>query len=74
MATESNKKPKATEVRKTEFSLSVPQAKSVFIAGDFNQWNPSSHPIKIDDKGICDAWESLKMPKVLFVNKNIAST
>jgi len=52
MATKSNKKPKATEVRKTEFSLSVPQAQSVSIAGDFNQWNPSSHPLKMDDKGI----------------------
>ena len=49
----SEKKPKATEkVRKTEFSLSAPQAKSVSLAGDFNQWNPSSHPLKMDNEGI----------------------
>ncbi|PIV20870.1 MAG: hypothetical protein COZ69_16395 [Deltaproteobacteria bacterium CG_4_8_14_3_um_filter_45_9] len=40
------------EPKKPEFSLSVPQAQSVSIAGDFNQWNPSSHPLKMDDKGI----------------------
>jgi 1,4-alpha-glucan branching enzyme len=53
MATRSEKKPKSTEkVRKTEFSLSAPQAQSVSTVGDFNQWNPSSHPMKMDDEGI----------------------
>ena len=53
MATRSEKKSKATEkVRITEFSLSAPQAQSVFTAGDFNQWNPSSHPLTMDDQGI----------------------
>ena len=53
MATKSKKKPKATEkVRKTEFSLSASQAQRVSIAGDFNQWNQSSHPLKMEDKGI----------------------
>jgi 1,4-alpha-glucan branching enzyme len=53
MTTKSKEKPKATQkVRKTEFSLSAPQAQIVFTAGDFNQWNPSSHPLKKDDKGI----------------------
>ncbi len=53
MATKSKEKSKASQkVRKTEFSLSAPQAQSVFTAGDFNQWNPSSHPLKMDDKGI----------------------
>ena len=53
MATKSKKKPKATEkVKKTEFGLSAPQAQSVSIAGDFNQWNPFLHPLKMDDKGI----------------------
>jgi len=47
------RKPKATEkVRKTEFSLPAPQAQTVSIAGDFNQWNPSSHLLKMDDEGI----------------------
>jgi 1,4-alpha-glucan branching enzyme len=43
------KKPK---LMKTEFSLSAPQAKSVFIAGNFNQWNLSAHPLKRDKKGV----------------------
>jgi 1,4-alpha-glucan branching enzyme len=30
----------------TEFSLVAPQAGSVFLSGDFNQWNTSSHPLK----------------------------
>lgn len=48
MTKTSKKKPK---VRKVEFSLSAPQANSVSIAGDFNQWNTSSHPLKQDKKG-----------------------
>jgi 1,4-alpha-glucan branching enzyme len=27
------------KAKKTQFSLSAPQAEKVFIAGDFNQWN-----------------------------------
>lgn len=30
----------------TEFSLVAPQAGSVFLSGDFNMWNHSSHPLK----------------------------
>jgi 1,4-alpha-glucan branching enzyme len=48
MAKISKKNP---EVLKTEFSLSAPHAKSVFIAGNFNQWNHSSHPLKMDKQG-----------------------
>ena len=50
--TASKKKTKRSEmVKKTEFSLSAPQAQRVSIAGDFNQWNPSSHPLQQDTKG-----------------------
>ena len=38
--------------RETEFSLLAPQAQSVFIAGNFNQWNLSSHPLKRDEHGV----------------------
>jgi 1,4-alpha-glucan branching enzyme len=38
--------------RKTEFSLAAPQARSVSIAGDFNQWNISSHSLKQNKKGV----------------------
>jgi 1,4-alpha-glucan branching enzyme len=43
---------KNPKIKKTEFNLLAPQAKSVFIAGDFNQWNLSSHTLKQDKKGI----------------------
>ena len=53
MATKLKKKPKATEkATKTEFRLFAPQPQRVSIAADFNQWNPSSHPMKMDDDGI----------------------
>ena len=39
--------------RKTEFCLSAPQARRVSIAGDFNQWDISSHSLKQNKKG---AW------------------
>jgi 1,4-alpha-glucan branching enzyme len=28
------------------FYLAAPQAKSVSLAGDFNEWNPHSHPLQ----------------------------
>jgi 1,4-alpha-glucan branching enzyme len=37
---------------KTGFGLLAPQARSVFLAGSFNQWNRSSHPLKKDKQGI----------------------
>lgn len=37
---------------KTEFSVSTPQAKNVFLVGDFNQWNPITHPLKREKGGI----------------------
>jgi len=43
---------KKAMVRKTEFSLSAPQARSVSIAGGFNQWNISSHSLKQDKRGV----------------------
>jgi 1,4-alpha-glucan branching enzyme len=50
--TASKKKTKRGEmVKKTEFSLSAPQAQRVSIAGDFNQWNRSSQPLQQDTKG-----------------------
>jgi 1,4-alpha-glucan branching enzyme len=53
MPTASKKKPKVSGILKqTEFSFLAPQAQGVFIAGNFNQWNPSSHPMKQDKKGM----------------------
>ena len=43
---------KNLKIKKTEFSLLAPEAKRVFIAGSFNQWNLSSHPLKKDKQGV----------------------
>jgi 1,4-alpha-glucan branching enzyme len=52
MLAKSRKKAKGSEkAKETEFNLSAPQAQSVYIAGDFNQWSLSSHPLKQDKKG-----------------------
>ena len=55
MGTKKNQK-KKVNVKKaeTEFSLVAPQAESVFLSGDFNQWNTSSHPLK---KGKDGEWK-----------------
>ena len=55
MGTIKNEK-KKVNVKKTEteFSLVAPQAGSVFLSGDFNLWNHSSHPLK---KGKDGKWK-----------------
>jgi len=49
MAKMSNKKQKT---KKTEFSLLAPSAQRVFLSGDFNQWDLSSHPLRRDKNGM----------------------
>jgi len=48
---QAKKAKESKKVAETEFKLSAPQARIVFIAGDFNQWNPSSHSLKADANG-----------------------
>jgi 1,4-alpha-glucan branching enzyme len=43
---------------KVLFSLHAPQAETVFLAGDFNEWNPKKHGLK---KGSSGAWEATLM-------------
>jgi 1,4-alpha-glucan branching enzyme len=53
MATASKKKPKVSQnPKQTEFSFLAPEAQGVSIGGSFNQWNPTTHPLKRDKKGI----------------------
>lgn len=33
-------------LRAVNFICNAPQAQSVSLTGDFNKWNPSSHPMK----------------------------
>lgn len=43
---------KKEKTKKVNFSLLAPNAESVSITGDFNNWNTISHPMKKDKKGI----------------------
>jgi len=38
--------------KRIEFGLLEPDAKYVFLSGDFNQWNTSSHPMKKAKNGV----------------------
>jgi len=52
MSAKAKAKPKGSErARKIEFNFSDPHARGVYIAGDFNQWNTFSHPLKQDKSG-----------------------
>ena len=44
--------------RKVDFTLYAPEAREIFLAGDFNQWNTQSLSMKRDKKGM---WK-LKTP------------
>jgi 1,4-alpha-glucan branching enzyme len=46
---------KKEKVKKVNFTFMAPHAESVLIAGDFNDWNPTSHPMKRDKKGVWKA-------------------
>ena len=37
--------------RKVTFSLEDTDANEVFLIGDFNKWNPKTHPMKRDGNG-----------------------
>jgi 1,4-alpha-glucan branching enzyme len=52
--TKHEKKKENMKKTETEFSLVAPQAGSVFLSGDFNLWNHSSHPLK---KGKDGKWK-----------------
>jgi 1,4-alpha-glucan branching enzyme len=36
--------------RRIEFALEKPKAQQVILMGDFNQWNPKTHPMRRDDE------------------------
>jgi 1,4-alpha-glucan branching enzyme len=44
-------KPKAKR-RRVTFALDFPLAGEVILMGDFNQWNPKTHPMKKDNGGV----------------------
>ncbi len=46
---------KKEKVKKVSFSFMAPHAESVSVGGDFNEWNPTGHPMKRDKKGVWKA-------------------
>ena len=53
-----NEKKQKKHRNKVVFSLHAPQAETVFLAGEFNHWNPEKQGLK---KGKSDAWETTLM-------------
>lgn len=50
-----------SKTRRTSFQLSRPDADSVALVGDFNQWKKSANPMKKDSKGV---WKTeVKLPE-----------
>jgi len=43
---------KKEKSKKVNFNLLAPQAESVSLVGDFNNWDPVSHSMKKDKKGV----------------------
>ena len=36
----------------TEFVLEMPNAQKVILMGDFNQWDPKTNPMRMDQKSV----------------------
>lgn len=43
------------EGKKVTFSIDAANAREVFVLGDFNRWQPRTHPLKKEKNGV---WES----------------
>lgn len=46
------KKKENLEVKEVEFSFYAPEAREVFLVGEFNQWDTRSLPMRKDEEGI----------------------
>ena len=50
---------KSPETTPVEFSLNMPQARSVTVAGSFNNWSPARMPLQKTDQGVWRTTASL---------------
>lgn len=41
-----------TKRRRITFSFNAPKAGKVYLAGEFNNWDPAKHPMNSDGKGL----------------------
>ena len=59
-----------TKRRRVTFSFELTDANAVILAGDFNQWNLTTHPMKKDGNG---SWKkSLLLPPGKYEYKFLA--
>jgi 1,4-alpha-glucan branching enzyme len=49
----------ATQKKRVNFNLHAPGARSVHVAGNFNDWDPSARALKCDKKGVWRTWMNL---------------
>ena len=47
--------PKKTAKEKVKFEFAAPEAQQVFLAGNFNDWDTGTNPMKMDKKGVWKA-------------------
>ena len=61
--------PKKAKRRRIDFKYNDVSAQQVNIAGDFNKWNASTHPLKQTDNGI---WKkTMMLPEGIYEYKFI---
>jgi len=48
------------KTKKVQFEFLAPEEKEVYLAGNFNNWDANTHPMKKDKKGIWKITLSLK--------------
>ncbi len=51
MTTEAKPRTHKQNGGEVEFSCNAPDAKAVYLAGDFNQWSPTAAPMRRSDEG-----------------------
>lgn len=45
--------------KRVYFTLHAPEAGAVYVAGTFNDWDPSARPLKRGKKGVWRTWMNL---------------
>ena len=48
------------KTKKVQFEFLAPEAKEIYLAGDFNNWDTNANPMKKDKKGTWETTLSLK--------------
>ncbi len=60
MATKKSKTKGKAPTRKVRFEFLAPEARDVWLAGNFNNWDSSANPMEKDEKGIWKTTVSLR--------------